>query len=509
MCLLPCRAGMFTFLQTQNAAEIVLIFIGTFLVTLWVGRLLKRRSGVRLGAAFQFFCLVLAFYAAIVFAGVTAPWRNHVGALLFLLSVGVLVALINRYVWDLYFEQRRQIPIPHFVREVVALFLFLFAALVVLSIGYHAQGQLKTLLAGSGIIAIILGFAGQNLFGGIIAGTSLQINRPFRVGDWLKIGDQAAELMEINWRSIRLRTNDGIYLDIPNYELVRQTITNLHYPTEVHAMRIRVGIDYSVPPNRVKDALSRAASAGYKVLSEPPVKVFLADFADHAVIYEIKFYMGNHGTINETQDSIRTNIWYELKRQNMTIPFPIRTLRIERKSARKADQDQEQALAILRNEALFQCLSDSQLENIVRHAHLDQFGRGERIIEEGAAGASMFVMLQGTAQVSVSKNGSTIPVATLRSGDCFGEMSLLTGERRSATIHAQNDCFVMEIDNTTMGDVIRETPECLRQLSEILAARRMETEGIVREAAAPSQTAQKEQEYRATFLARLQKMFSL
>src|SRR6476661_4674071 len=147
---------MFTFLQTENAAFLVLVFVGTFLVSLWVGRLLKRRSGVRLGAPFQFFCLVLAFYAAVVFAGVNAPWRNHVGALLFLLSVGVIVALLNRYVWDLYFEQRRQIPIPHFIREVVALLLFLFALLIVLSVGYHAQGQLKTLLAGSGIIAIIL-----------------------------------------------------------------------------------------------------------------------------------------------------------------------------------------------------------------------------------------------------------------------------------------------------------------------------------------------------------------
>ena len=163
----------------------------------------------------------------------------------------------------------------------------------------------------------------------------------------------------------------------------------------------------------------------------------------------------------------------------------------------------------MRNEPIFQCLTDSQLENIVSQSHLDQFGRGERIIEEGAAGASMFVMLQGTAQVSVHKNGSTIPVATLKAGDCFGEMSLLTGERRSATIHAQGDCFVMEINQETMGDVIRETPECLRQLSEILAARRMETEGIVREASVSVQDQQKEQEYRATFLARLQKMFSL
>jgi CRP-like cAMP-binding protein len=89
-------------------------------------------------------------------------------------------------------------------------------------------------------------------------------------------------------------------------------------------------------------------------------------------------------------------------------------------------------------------------------------------------------------------------------------MSLLTGERRSATVRAQNDCYVMEIGKKVMGDVIRESPECLRQLSEILATRKLETEGIIKEAAnLPPEHAEKELEYRATFLARLRTMFAL
>ena len=81
--------------------------------------------------------------------------------------------------------------------------------------------------------------------------------------------------MEINWRSTRVRTNDAIYLDIPNYSIARGTIVNLHYPTLIHAMRIRVGVDYEVPPNRVKDALHRAASSAEGVVPSPPVKVFV------------------------------------------------------------------------------------------------------------------------------------------------------------------------------------------------------------------------------------------
>jgi CRP-like cAMP-binding protein len=314
--------------------------------------------------------------------------------------------------------------------------------------------------------------------------------------------------MEINWRSTRLRTNDGIYLDIPNNEIVKQTIVNLHYPTQVHAMRIRVGVDYKVPPSRVKDALMRATRNAELVLRDPPPKIFLVDFADHAVVYEIKFYMGNHAAINEVNDAIRTNVWYELKRQQISIPYPIRTLQLERRPRDKGTEDQEQAREILRGEPLFQCLEEEQLDALLQRSRLNHFGRGERLIEEGAEGDSMFVLLRGSANVSVSKNGSAIRVGTLHSGDCFGEMSLLTGERRTATVRAAADCYVLEISKPTMAEVIRQAPECLNQLSELLAKRKMETEGIIKDVHLEGEEA-KQREYSATFLRRLRTFFEL
>src|SRR5213595_1818530 len=392
--------------EAQRDGMTVVVFIVTFFVALGIGRFLKRRAGVQLGLFFRLFCLILAFYAAIAVYGVHASWRNHVGAAAILLSTALVVALVNRYVWDLYFEQKRQTLIPHFLREVIGGIIFLIVLLFILSYGYHAETQLKGLLAGSGVVAIIVGFAGQNLFAGIIGGISIQINRPYKVGDWLQVGEHFAEVMEINWRSTRLRTNDNIYLDIPNNEMVSKPIINLHYPTEVHSMRIRVGVEYKNPPNRVKDALFRAASTADGVLAEPKTRVFLVDFAESAVIYEIKYSMGNHSRINEINDAVRTNVWYELKRQRITIPFPIRTLHLDRKAAPVAYEDYDEARTILREEPLFECLSDAQIDNLVKEARLNYFGRGERVIQEGAEGASMFVLLRGAARVWVSKNGT-------------------------------------------------------------------------------------------------------
>src|SRR6201982_694752 len=493
--------------EAERDAITVIVFIATFFVALGIGRFLKRRAGVQLGLLFRLFCLVLAFYAAISVYGVHASWRNHVGAAAILLSTALVVALVNRYVWDFYFEKKRHTSIPHFLREVAGGIIFLVLLLFVLSYGYHAETQLKGLLAGSGVVAIIVGFAGQNLFAGIIGGISIQINRPYKVGDWLQGGERFAEVKEINWRSTRLCTNDDIYLDIPNNEMVSHQIVNLHYPTEIHAMRIRVGIDYNVPPNRVKDALGRAAQSAKNVVPHPPVKVFLVDFADHAMIYEIKYYMGNHSRINETNDSVRTNVWYELKRQGITIPFPIRTLHVERKKTPAVQEDQAEAFSILRGERLFECLSENQLDQMVKQARLKLFGRGEPVIEEGAAGDSMFVMLRGAANVFVSKNGSKIQVARLGAGDCFGEMSLLTGEPRSATVRADGDCYVMEIGKPVMAEVLSSSPNCMEKLSGLLAQRKLETEGVLKEAGRTGEHDLKERQYTASFLNRLRTFF--
>src|SRR5438045_9443349 len=130
----------------------VVVFIVTFFVALGIGRFLKRLAGVQLGLLFRLVCLTLAFYAAIAVYGVHAPWRHHVGAAAILLSTALIVALVNRYIWDLYFAKKRQTTIPHFLREVVGGVIFLVVLLLVLSYGYHAEAQLKGLLAGCGAV---------------------------------------------------------------------------------------------------------------------------------------------------------------------------------------------------------------------------------------------------------------------------------------------------------------------------------------------------------------------
>src|SRR6187401_841576 len=132
-------------MEPERAAGTAVLFFVVFFGTLAIGRVLKRRAGVRLGVFYRLFCLALAFYAALTFSGVQATWRDHIGAAAVLLSTALVVALINRYLFDYYYETRRQVVIPRLLREFAAAVVVIVALLVVL-ISYHAQSQLTGLL---------------------------------------------------------------------------------------------------------------------------------------------------------------------------------------------------------------------------------------------------------------------------------------------------------------------------------------------------------------------------
>jgi small-conductance mechanosensitive channel len=313
--------------------------------------------------------------------------------------------------------------------------------------------------------------------------------------------------MEVNWRATRLRTNDNICLDIPNNQLAKQTITNLNYPTRLYAMRLTVGLDYQVPPNEVKDALLSATKKAEGISTQRPPKVFLTTSVDSALLYEVKFWMEDHSRYNDVVDAIRTNIWYEVRRRQIKLPYPTRTLFFG--SAPDMKPSLLPARELLRQQPIFQCLDEQNLDSLLSGARLYRFGRGEKVIEQDAEGGSMFVLVRGEAAVFVSTNGQITRVADLRVGDCFGEMSLLTGEKRRATVLASTDCDVLEIEKPSLAAVFQQEPEILRRLSELLAKRQMENEQVRNQQSLKNFPGPSQQEYESTFLTRLRSFFEL
>ena len=506
-----------------EVAAVPLLFGGM----LALGRYLKRRAGVQFGLAYQLFSIAFSVWlpfeilygtvlrAANAEAAAKAGDGNFAAhlsamnvsrAICILLGAFVVIALLRRWFWELWFEKHQQQKAPKFLSQISGLFIFIAAVLVIFG-GVYGH-SIEGLVFGSTVVVGIVGFAMQDLLGNIIAGVALELGKPFKTGDWLVVDGKHAEVIEVNWRSTRLRTNDDIYLDIPNKAIVGATITNLTYPTRQHAIRLSVGFDYSTPPNFIKDVMARAAAEVPGVLVTPPPKVFLKDFGDSAVIYEIKFWLDDESRFSDIVDGIRTNVWYAAQRHRITIPFPIRTLQIERQKASRPDA-LAAARATVRKQPFLQLLDDAQVDKLLSLARLLRFGRGEKVIQQGAAGESMFILLSGEADVLIGAGGQSTRVATLRDGDYCGEMSLLTGEPRSATVVARTDCEMWEIAKPVIAEFLQHNEALVQKLGELLAQRRMETEGILASTTEQAHIITKQQEYTAGFLKRLTSFFEL
>ncbi len=451
---------------------LVLVSFVFYLIGLMVGRWLKHRVNVELGWTSHVFIATAAVAVASRLIGVQFPGLAEIGLLAAATAAFPINALLHRFVWPLCGYPGENARVPSFLPQVVAIMVFVFAAFFGLAAFYHVT--ITGLLTGSGLIAIIIGLALQETLGNIFAGFGLQAGKAYHVGDWLIVDGKHVEVVELNWRSTRFRNNDDVSFDIPNSQLAKATIVNLYYPSRRHAARVRVNVDHRVPPNEVKDAMLQAASAAAGVLRDPPVKVFLIDFGESAVQYEIKFWLMDGKLFADIIDGVRTNVWYELNRRGIRLAFS--TQQIELVRAGRVARTREIDLELLSNQALFSSLEPMQLDHLALGSRRIRFGRGERIISQGEAGNSMFILVSGKAEVQVERDGRSQAVGTLVAGECFGEMSLLTGEPRSATVLATLDCEVLEIAQETIGILLRDHPDLAESLSDTVVARRSATE---------------------------------
>ena len=403
-------------------------------------------------------------------------WVGHAGSFALIAGSMLVWVILDHLLFDHPAARRPAFPVPTILRQVVGGLVLLGALGVVLTWGY--QQKVTGLLATSGVAALILGLAMQDLLTNVIAGFSVHMSRAYKVGDWLLLGTEGkrAEVREITWRSTRLVDNDQVSFELPNSDLLKGRIVNLNHPGEEHAIRLRFGLDYDVPPNVAKEAILAAAKEATGVIDSPAPNVILADFADSAVVYELRVWMRQARLFNQACDDIRSRLWYELQRRNLRIPFPVRS--IERRTAHVPDRvlrARDGALEILRTASVLGCLDEESSAALVREGRISLYGPGEVIVRRGEAGGSMFLVLDGTVAVN-GRNpaGQRVVLARLGRGECFGEMALLTGDPRSATVRSEKDSMLLEIGKASLAPLLAKTPELAERLAGLLEQRTRE-----------------------------------
>ena len=347
--------------------------------------------------------------------------------------------------------------------------------------------QNSTLFTSSAIAAAILGFALQDTLGNAISGIAIQIEKPFRVGHWITVGGFEGLVTEVTWRATKIRTKAGTQVIVPNSTIAKEAINNYSEPTAPTRLEIEVGAAYQTPPNEVKAAILRAIDQAPGVLKTPLPDALLVDFAASSINYRARFWIDDFSRDNHAKDAVRTAIYYEFKRRNIDIPYPIQVEYSREEAPADTPERRDrfrQALAAVHVLAPLPAEAQSALAATVSES---LYANGEVIVREGEPGDSMFIVMSGAVAIVIGPDRRE--VAETKAGGYFGEMSLLTGDPRTATVVARGDTTVLEISGTAFRAYVKSNPGVIDELAAAAVARRRELDESRGKTAAPAAAA--------------------
>jgi small-conductance mechanosensitive channel/CRP-like cAMP-binding protein len=407
--------------------------------------------------------LLFGTYAAAAALAAYAPLPSGVAdqirsfnPLLIAFGLSTLVVILAINPWR---EDRLPDRFPMIVQDAIVIALFAIVATLFMQ---------EKVLATTAVGAVVIGFALQDTLGNLFSGLAIQIEKPFRVGHWVTIGGMDGLVSEVTWRATKIRTKAGNFVVVPNSVVAKETITNYSEPTTDTRLEVEVGASYDTPPNDVKAVIARALRDEPLIIQTRTPEILIVDFAASAITYRVRVWASDFSADMAVRDRVRSHIYYAFRRHNISIPYPIQ-VQIDQPATARDDANRA---ALLDGVDIFRSLSDDQRAQLAAGSRVVLFEAGLPIVREGEPGSSMFVVKQGQASVSLS--GTDGELARHQPGGFFGEMSLLTGDPRSATVTAVTDCELIEIGADAFRRVVEGDPVVLEQVTSAVSKRRLE-----------------------------------
>jgi small-conductance mechanosensitive channel/CRP-like cAMP-binding protein len=405
---------------------------------------------------------------------------KSVQTLLWIVVIHASLSLLNVAIFEQAGADTWRAKMPKLLIDLARLFLILLGSAIVLATVWHAD--LAGLATALGVSSIVIGLALQDTLGSVTSGIALLFERPFNVGDWLKVGELTGQVIDINWRSVRLQTFDREMVIIPHKVIAGEIIRNFSRPLKLHAERIKIGFSYSDPPNLARQVLKSTAIATQGILVDPEPEIFTLSYDDSSITYEVKFFVEDFAAIEEIRSRFTSRVWYAAQRNNLSIPFPIRTLyhfhgpTAQEGSTHKKFSESLQSLPAfvpIDRENGDSSAPRVRTPNGTEGVTLQHFGIGEKVIRQGYPSNSLYIIVSGHAALSlVDSAGIEHQVLALSAGEFFGEIVLFSGEPSPISITAVNDLEVMMISADEVNQMIARQPSFAREIGQILEVRR-------------------------------------
>jgi len=391
-----------------------------------------------------------------------------------LIAIFALLRLTLYMYGDLFVVRWKKGSFPAAFKNIIIM------VVLVVSVLFLMKGILDinvtSLIATTTVLTATIGLAFQSTLANMLAGLSIHLEEPLRQGDWVSTGGYEGNVLDITLRSTRIRTIENNEVFIPNSSVLAGAVVNYSLPDQVTIRKVTIGVSYNVAPNIVRKAVLDVLAAVGDVHSHPEPMIRIVNYGDFSVNYEIRYAIHDYPRHLEIEAKIMNLLWYRFKRDGIEIPFPIQTVHLKEITAESRRAEQEQAiagaLALMGRVDFLSPLSQEERQKLVETVGMKDYAAGEMTFRQGDAGDSFYIIKKGSVEVIVEKPGREgVVVATLGPGNFFGEMSLLTGAARTATIRVKEDAEFVVIDRESFRGTLVHNPSIAESLSRILAER--------------------------------------
>ncbi len=350
----------------------------------------------------------------------------------------------------------------------------------------YAGLDLGSILATSAVITAVIAFAMQDTLGNILGGLALQLDNSIEVGDWIKVDDISGKVVDIRWRSTLVETRNWETVVFPNSQLMKNKFLVLGRRTDQPVQWRRwvwfnVGLD--VAPTRVvsvvEDSILQTDIAN--VAKNPAPSCILMDMDNKGYArYALRYWLTDLTQDDPTDAMLRWHIMTALQRAGIKLAMEERSIHITKENEKYEEvvHQREVLLRIktLRRVELFSQLTDAELRELAERLRYSPFAKGNIITRQGDEKSHwLYIIINGEAEVFVDlPNGKRRNVRTLERGNFFGEMGLLTGAPRSASVIAKTDVECYRIDKDVVEELLHARPGIAEEISHILVTRRAE-----------------------------------
>jgi small-conductance mechanosensitive channel/CRP-like cAMP-binding protein len=452
--------------------------------------------------------LLLLFFLRPVLDQMSIHVRSAIQAAAIFLGLSIGFRLLDLLIFERLAQWRKKSRVPLVVRDIGRMGLSL-VALVAIVHGYFPGVDLNILAVSSLVVGYIVGNASQDTLSNLFAGLTLNAERPFLIGDWISVSGHIGVVVDTTWRATRLRTRGDDYIVIPNSVITKESVVNYSRPTSSHGCYLSIGVSYNTPPNKARMTILEVLRTAPEVCQDPAPSVFLAGYGDFAITFTIKFFITEYVRLDDIKSNVMDRLWYAFRREGITIPFPIHE-ELQRNATTEDDTrriaEQEDIRNLLVGVDLFLSLSPEEIGQLVGRTKLQLFAGGECLCRQSEAGDSFYIIRSGRVAVSInSATGQPLTVAHLGEGEFFGEMSLLTGEPRSATVSAETDVNVLRVSKQDFAGILQANADLAGKLAAVLEKRMAESRTLLTASAANERTPTT----RSVLVARIRRFFGL